>query len=67
MSGHFDSVWIENCGDASEHRENPVRPIGEILPFVLAKYGIDDAMSLQAPAGVGRRYECANEVTLLKC
>jgi hypothetical protein len=40
MSLYLDVVCTDAQIDASQRREQTVRVIGEILPFVLGKYGI---------------------------
>jgi hypothetical protein len=41
MSICLDVVCMDHQIDTPERQENTVRVIGEILPFVLLKYGID--------------------------
>jgi hypothetical protein len=41
MSIYLDVVCMAHQSDVSEFRGNAVRVIGEILPFVLARYGLD--------------------------
>ena len=41
ISIYLDVVRTDFRSDALEFPESTVRAIGEILPFVIAKYGID--------------------------
>jgi hypothetical protein len=41
MSIYLDVVWTNRQFGPLDQEETAVRVIGEILPFVLAKYGID--------------------------
>lgn len=42
MALRMDVVCTDRCS-ANDRREKTVRAIGEILPFVLAKYGVSRA------------------------
>ena len=42
MSIYLDVVCTDERTDSADPRENAVRLIGEILPLVIARYGLPD-------------------------